>query len=841
MRLINCLIILLLFISDLYADHGIYFKSNEVSKESRTGIDLTHQNNISYSSDFSIHFKISFRETETYYGDILSLKESNGNNLIQVNFQSPDLFVIHNKRETKFHLNLEDLNIPNNRWVDFELHIDAVNRQINLKFGNKTLQSSIQFAQNSDFALSLGVVNKYGFYIDEVPSISIKDLGIRIDGSPKHLWPFKKTSQDLLRDVLSSRTAKLYNPDWVVDYHNKWVKINSFSFDRVSAFAYNKKTETIDFIQFDGKISSYNLGNKTLTEKSENKGFPSLESSQQTIYNSNYQLTSYSFNKDKISKYFSESNKWSNNMECSEDDVPKFWHHNKLIHPITKQVTTLCGYGYYSYYNLIQSFNEQEQTWQELTFAGDTIEPRYLASFGLGNQDPTIGYLFGGLGNSMGKQILGKEFYTDLYKIDFKNKTIEELWDYKCDDEFQQLPINSLKVTKKDSSFYTLMYPSKKRNTYLKAVKGYINEPKLIFIGDSIPYNFFDIESFADLYYWESENKLIALTSHKDSLGKYQVDLYSISYEPGNQDDFNINKISLPLPVKLFYILLAACAISVVLVIRKRILKAKQVESEIKYYSASETIGDTEISDYQIPKSKSILLFGGFQVFDDKDRDITYRFSPTLKELFLLILLNTMNDGKGISSKRIQEYLWPDKPESKAKNNRGVNIKKLRGILEDISDMEVLFDNNYWKIVYSEDTFFDVDFIQKNLHQIKETGNKENLDKVITVLKKGTMLRDIFPEWLDSFKDKITGLIVNSLEEIVKDPDNNKSINLALSNVIFEFDEMNEAALKLKCCILSEQGKHSLAIETYEHYRKLYQKYYNEEYQYSFKDLVAKE
>ncbi|PCH66629.1 MAG: hypothetical protein COC06_12470, partial [Bacteroidales bacterium] len=90
--------------------------------------------------------------------------------------------------------------------------------------------------------------------------------------------------------------------------------------------------------------------------------------------------------------------------------------------------------------------------------------------------------------------------------------------------------------------------------------------------------------------------------------------------------------------------------------------------------------------------------------------------------------------------------------------------------------------------------------------------------------------------WLDSFKDKTTGAIVSTLEEVVTKFDFEPSIHLAISNVIFEFDQMNETALRVKCKLLSMQGKHSLAIENY---IKLYVKLYNEEYQFSFKDIVS--
>ena len=837
MRFLVALFTLIIFSIHLYADHGIYFKSNEVAKENRTGVDITHKNNISYSNNFTISFMLSLRETETHYGEILSLNEVNENNLIQVTFHEPNLYVIHNKRKTKFHCNFDSLSLLKNRWIAFELKIDSENKEISFRLGDNHFKNSIEFPTASEFSLSLGVINKYGFYIDEVPSMSIKDLAIHIDGSPKHLWPFRKTNNNQLKDILSSRTAKLYNPNWVIDYHNRWTKIKNISFPSLPSIAFDKKNEVIYFVLKNGDTHTYSLKTNTLTENKKKSGYPVFEKSQQLIINDKNQLVSYSLNQNDFSIYNQANKTWSYS-DSTTNDLPKWWHHNKLIHPITNQITTLCGYGYYSYSNSIKSFNEETKKWTELKLKGDLFEPRYCSSLGFSAENSNVVYLFGGLGNSLGKQILGKEFYYDLYKIDFEKNEIKKLWELEQNDQFQYLPVNSLKITEKDSAFYTLLFSCKKSNTYLKVVKGFINDPKLHFIGDSIPYKFVDIKSFADLYYWESENKLIALTSQEtDADAKtYEVSMYSISYEPGAGIELNMDNHSLPLSIKLFYIFLAGILLLLVFYMRKKI-KAKIKNEKIETVPVF-TIHE-KISTYEIPQLNSILLFGGFQVFDNKRKDITYRFSPTIKELFLLILLYSLENGKGISSRRIQEFLWPDKSEDKAKNNRGVNIKKLRGILEDIQGIEITFDNNYWKMILEENVFCDLANIQNCIASQITNSDSAKIEEIIQLLHRGTLLREIVPEWLDSFKDKITGTIVSTLEEMLTKFDFESSIRLAISNVIFEFDQMNETALRVKCSLLSIQGKHSLAMETYENYIKLYVKLYNEEYQLKFKDIVS--
>ncbi|BAX82708.1 Kelch repeat-containing protein [Labilibaculum antarcticum] len=837
MRFLVALITLIISSLHLYADHGIYFKSNEVSKENRTGVDITHKNNISYTNNFTISFMLSLRQTDTHYGEIMSLKEENGNNLIQVTYREPDLYVIHNKKETKFHCNFNELNLARNRWVSFELKIDSENGDISFRLGDHHFKNSIEFPTASEFSLSLGVINKYGFYIDEVPSMSIKDLAIHVDGTPKHLWPFRKTDNDKVKDILSSRTAKIYNPDWVIDYHNQWTKVKTLSFPSMPSMAYDKKNEVIYFVLENGDTHTYSLKTNALTTNKKKSGFPVFEKSQQLIINNKNQLVSYSLNHNDFSIYNPENQIWSHSDSVT-NDLPKWWHHNKLIHPITNQITTLCGYGYYSYSNSIKSFNEKSKSWTELKLKGDLFEPRYCSSLGFSAENSNVVYLFGGLGNSLGKQILGKEFYYDLYKIDFKKKEIKKLWELKRNDQFQYLPVNSLKITEKDSAFYTLLFSCQKSSTHLKVAKGFINDPKLSFIGDSIPYEFVDIKSFADLYYWKSENKLIALTSQETDADAetYEVSMYSISYEPGADIELNMESHSLPLSIKLFYIFLAGILLLLVFYVRGKVkarIKNEKIEKTPIF-----TIPE-KLSTYEIPQLNSILLFGGFQVFDNNSKDITYRFSPTLKELFLLILLYSLEDGKGISSRRIQEYLWPDKSEDKAKNNRGVNIKKLRSILEDIQGVEITFDNNYWKMILEKNVFCDLASIQNSIASQITNSDSNKIEEIIQILYRGTLLRDIVPEWLDSFKDKATGTIVSTLEEMVTKFSFESSIRLAISNVIFEFDPMNETALRVKCSLLSIQGKHSIAMETYENYRKLYVKLYNEEYQFSFKDIVS--
>ncbi len=84
----------------------------------------------------------------------------------------------------------------------------------------------------------------------------------------------------------------------------------------------------------------------------------------------------------------------------------------------------------------------------------------------------------------------------------------------------------------------------------------------------------------------------------------------------------------------------------------------------------------------------AVFLFKQFEVLDKERNDISFRFTPLLKELFLILLLFSQKDSKGISTGLLRDLLWFDKELQSANNNRAVNIGKLKGILDAVGDMK---------------------------------------------------------------------------------------------------------------------------------------------------------
>jgi two-component SAPR family response regulator len=243
-------------------------------------------------------------------------------------------------------------------------------------------------------------------------------------------------------------------------------------------------------------------------------------------------------------------------------------------------------------------------------------------------------------------------------------------------------------------------------------------------------------------------------------------------------------------------------------------------------------------------KSQSILFLGGFQVFDKEGKNITGEFTPTLKYILVLIVLYTLKNNKGISSSKLQELLWFDKTEDAARNNRSVNVRKLRVLLQSLGNVDITNENSYWTISLSDDILLDykeaLALIQKI--QKEEIIQKENLLRLLELLDYGSLLPNIQFEWIDNFKTDFSNAVIDTLMQIVNNPKNsfynNPDIRLRISDCILRMDVINEEALSIKCNALFLMGKKGLSKAAFDNFAKEYKLLLGEPYPGSIKNFI---
>jgi two-component SAPR family response regulator len=277
---------------------------------------------------------------------------------------------------------------------------------------------------------------------------------------------------------------------------------------------------------------------------------------------------------------------------------------------------------------------------------------------------------------------------------------------------------------------------------------------------------------------------------------------------------------------------------------RKKPKAAKQLPKAIEDLQIARSTGLTDMvteDDHTREISKNtIFLFGDLQLFTPEGNEITKYFTPLLKELFLVIVLYSIKLDRGVSSEKLNEILWFDKSEKSARNNRAVNIAKLKSLLDKMGNCHLSKDTGYWKIEIDYSKII-VDYHNYlNIVSNKSKLNKQKIIQLTHITQRGNFLSNIEYEWLDNYKSEVSNEITDSYilfansVQIADDPE----FLIKLANDIFYFDPVNEDAMIIKCKALAHIGKHSLAKQTFENFNKEYKVIYGESFSRDFNSIL---
>jgi two-component SAPR family response regulator len=269
--------------------------------------------------------------------------------------------------------------------------------------------------------------------------------------------------------------------------------------------------------------------------------------------------------------------------------------------------------------------------------------------------------------------------------------------------------------------------------------------------------------------------------------------------------------------------------------------KKKRKKKKVGLYKQIEHPNILPINPYERKSISSILFMGGFQIYNHNGGNITAAFSPTLKQLFLFIFLHTIKNGKGVSSAKLDEVLWHDKLGESARNNRNVNISKLRSILEEIGGVEIINENSYWKIKMENPVFCDYCEILILLNKSNSDPLTESeIHRLIALVSMGELLPLVHTEWMNEFKSQFVNDMIDGLSSLFngKEVKNNLSLRYHLAECILAFDQLNEEAFAFKCSVLYSLGKKGMAKNIYDTFCQEYKKILGIDYTVTFNDTI---
>lgn len=835
------LLLLTLFITLGYSqenlEDGLFFASKEVIQDKRTSLSLTPEKPLELKKGFILEFESNFRQKDAYYGNIFKVLGNKSFNIDLIsnfeggiNSKNPIfLLIVNNTILHSFYWK----EIPNGgieKWIKFKLEIDRKNSSISLSInGDKKSKKVKEIADLKSYDIVFGKSNLKNFVTSDVSPMSLKHIKIFVGDKLIRNWNLgKHLKNNAVYDEISNDFAQTKNPIWLLDQHLYWKKNTTLQFKNLLGTAQDEKKGLVFFID-QKAVYVYHLNNQVLdTLNYSSSPYHCLGNN--FIYNHNTsEIWSYTFEKNAISKFNFETSSWSQaDSNCAE---PNFWHHNKMISPKDGNLFTFGGYGHYKYKNETKIFDTKNSSWKSIK--NNTIEPRYLSSSGILDADKFL--IFGGYGSKSGNQAVNSHCFYDLYTVDFATNKSKIIWKKETVEGSPFVPIGSMVIDSKKEHFYSLIYDNNIFNTTLRLARFRINTFEMELFPETVPYKFLDIKSNGSLFLDANNSKLYAITTNEDT-----VNLHSLAYPPLLAADVFQEEPFSMMPYGYLALFIVLMLVAGWYFIFKRSKNKKNIKrtKTIETQEVSVFGNQTEEAIHNKIKTSSIYLFGGFEVFDKEGKDITALFTPTLKQLFLLILLSKSKNEKGITSNKIIENIWYDKFENSARNNKNVNISKLKLLLEKIGDVTLNNENTYWNIEISDTVFCDYAYVLKLLANIKTEANDDaKIVSFLSIISAGEFCPDVQNEWIEHFKVDISNRVIDGLDYLSKNK-NNLYLLEQIANTILKFDPLNEEAIVIKCSTLYKMGKKGPAKQAYDDFCKEYLHLLDAKFNIPFKDII---
>lgn len=838
---------LLFFVTGLFAqkvstvpDYGLSFASHEVIKDQRTSLNLTPEAPFDFDNGFELSFNLSFHRLTNAYGYVVRIIANDSVNIDLLS--SPehsefhDMGIIVNNKQTDIQYEFLDVKLQPALWTPVRIAFSPQTNQITVTWNGVKKTQAFPVSQLKTFRFFFGA-NDFGrFNTADVPPMSIKDVVLRDNDKVAAQWELKRHAVNEVYDSQKDRVAPVKNPTWLIDRHIKWVHRKNFVIGKYPGVAFNGKDGILYASDVNG-VYTLNLQHGEIQFEKNTAGNAVHTDANQLLYvEQHHALINYDVFTNTLSHYNPERHTWTNHDTAYHE--PNYWHNNKFYNAANSKLYAFGGYGFFSYKNAFWQYDTVAAKWVNLKTKG-TIPPRYLGASGVTAKGDKV-LIFGGYGSQSGKQELSPQSFYDLYTFDMNDHSVKKLWEFPEGHSAEDLVFsNSLVINEADSCFYVLSFPKNKYESHIKLRRYALRAPETEVLADSIPFRFHDEHSFCDLFLSRATNELVAVTAHKEK-GQYKVDVYTINYPPLRTQDVLQQPVTASAAG--YYVVLAfgIGALVLFIVLRKK-SKAPTVQSNIPAHDAVHDIDFLKKLHEEKPVA-TVNLFGGFQVFDKTGHDITGKFTMTLKELFVLILLHSVKNEKGISTTELQEYLWPDKDEVSARNNRNVNIKKLRTLLEEIGNITIENNNSYLRLDIGPEVFCDYQAVFKILNADSSAVlENQKIELLLKYVKRGSLLPNLQTGWLDNFKSDISNRVIDALLAYSAKLDTYKDdkILLDIADAIFNYDTINQEALVIKCSVLNKKGKYSLARTWYDHFVKEYKNLYAENYPKTFDDVIS--
>ncbi len=845
-----CLLLLLTGMPLFAYSQGLLFQANDKEIKERTSLQIFQEGEIPcFTKNFQLSFELSIRDFDTF-GYVFLLKEDQGKTKYSFTYTYLDGENSTFKFNTDGKENHYSLNLRNDalayQWIPVSFAFDLQQDVLTIRIGdNEKKITSLGLKDTFCPHLFFG---RYDYILD-MPTFAIRNLKLEGDRSHSYTFPLNENEGEEVHTSTGKVLGTVVNPVWLINGSYHWEKLFEYSFQTPSGITFEPDSQRLIIFSQDSLLT-YNLLKRQPQKYSYSNKLPvKLQLATHFMNTTDGKLYVYELNNLPLGDATVAALDL-NNQEWKQTGVAalpvQLHHHDGFWDETTGKYLVFGGFGNKRFNNTFLEYDIEGDRWDTLSYSGDRIIPRYFSGMAVNKNREHI-YVFGGMGNESGEQSVGRNYLHDLYLLDRKQQSVRRLWQNASDHRL--VVARDMILTPDEKYIYALCYPEYLSDTYLQLYRLTVDDGTMKALGDSIPMRSEEIMTNANLYYNSLTHEYYCTTTEFDKKGHTVIRTYVLSAPPVSLDEIRSYGSRSSLEIRWLWIMAGIGVLLLaggVLFVRKKRGKQRNAVLESSSVLMSPPVGrepDKSVQgketlakeDFEssLVRPNAVYLFGPFTVIDRNGRDITHLFSSRLRQVFIYILLHSTHNG--VLSASLNEVFWPDKPDDKVKNLKGVTINQIRKNLAELDGVELVHDKGYFRLVFT-DCYCDY-FRFRTLKNAEEVENELGI-----LLMRGKFLDGMDAGMMDHFKQKVEEFLSSFLPlEIERLYQQHKyDAVIRFCNVLFRVDPVNELALAYGMHALNHTGSSQEAILQYSLFVREYRQMMNEEYSTSYAELMSK-
>lgn len=845
-----CLLFLLTGMTLFAYSQGLLFQANDKEIKERTSLQIFQEGEIPcFTKNFQLSFELSIRDFDTF-GYVFLLKEDQGKTKYSFTYTYLDGENSTFKFNTDGKENHYSLNLRNDalayQWIPVSFAFDLQQDVLTIRIGdNEKKITSLGLKDTFCPHLFFG---RYDYILD-MPTFAIRNLKLEGDRSHSYTFPLNENEGEEVHTSTGKVLGTVVNPVWLINGSYHWEKLFEYSFQTPSGITFEPDSQRLIIFSQDSLLT-YNLLKRQPQKYSYSNKLPvKLQLATHFMNTTDGKLYVYELNNLPLGDATVAALDL-NNQEWKQTGVAalpvQLHHHDGFWDETTGKYLVFGGFGNKRFNNTFLEYDIEGDRWDTLSYSGDRIIPRYFSGMAVNKNREHI-YVFGGMGNESGEQSVGRNYLHDLYLLDRKQQSVRRLWQNASDHRL--VVARDMILTPDEKYIYALCYPEYLSDTYLQLYRLTVDDGTMKALGDSIPMRSEEIMTNANLYYNSLTHEYYCTTTEFDKKGHTVIRTYVLSAPPVSLDEIRSYGSRSSLEIRWLWIMAGIGVLLLaggVLFVRKKRGKQRNAVLESSSVLMSPPVGrepDKSVQgketlakeDFEssLVRPNAVYLFGPFTVIDRNGRDITHLFSSRLRQVFIYILLHSTHNG--VLSASLNEVFWPDKPDDKVKNLKGVTINQIRKNLAELDGVELVHDKGYFRLVFT-DCYCDY-FRFRTLKNAEEVENELGI-----LLMRGKFLDGMDAGMMDHFKQKVEEFLSSFLPlEIERLYQQHKyDAVIRFCNVLFRVDPVNELALAYGMHALNHTDSSQEAILQYSLFVREYRQMMNEEYSTSYAELMSK-